>query len=179
MVNTFVLILIVVIILGILGIVYKINYNKLMTTKIKVDEAENIINDTIKKRYDGVIRTAHLVKKNLNLDIELFNEVEKLKVQNVSNNDLDNKINDAYKTILQLKEDYPNLIENRGFQDILEEFKENTELIEATKSFYDNYAKNLNDMLKTFPCNLIGKIHHIKKVEFYNTILTKEEVVID
>ena len=95
MVNTFVIILIVVIILGILGIVYKINYNKLMTTKIKVDEAENIINDTIKKRYDGVIRTAHLVKKNLNLDIELFNEVEKLKVQNVSNNDLDNKINDA------------------------------------------------------------------------------------
>ena len=59
----------------------------------------------------------------------MYNEVEKLKVQNVSNNDLDNKINDAYKTILQLKEDYPNLIENRGFQDILEEFKENTELI--------------------------------------------------
>lgn len=179
MVKTIIIILIVIIILGLLGIMYKIKYNKLNRNKIKIDEAENIITTNLKNRYDYIIRTSHLVKKNLDLDIEIFKEVENLKLKNISNNEMDVKINEAYNTILQLKEDYPKLNENRGFKDILKDFNESKELIEAAKSFYDNYAYKLNEQLGSFPSNLIGKIHGIKKVSYYSTKHINNEDLID
>ena len=172
-----IIILVVIIIIGLLGIYYKVLYNKLSKNKIKIDEAENIINEHLKNRYDYVVRTSHLVKKNIDLDIELFKEIENMKAKKISNIDLDKKINEAYHTILQLKEDYPKLEENRGFKDIISDFNESNEILEATKSFYDKYAAILNNLLNSFPSNLIGKIHKIKKVSYYNTANSEEQII--
>lgn len=158
-----------IIILGLLGIYYKILYNRLMANKIKIDEANQIINDSLKKRYDYVIRTSHLIKKNLNLDIEQFKEIETLKIKKVDNNIMDEKLTEAYKLILQLQEDYPQLSENRGFHDIINDFEESNEMLEAAKSFYDKYAFALNEIIKDFPSNIVAAIHKIKKVEYYNS----------
>lgn len=177
MVKIIVIILITIIILGILGIIYKILFNRLQNNQIKINEAFNIIDECLKNRYDYVIRTSHLVKKNLDLDIDIFKEIEKLKVQNISNIEMDKKINEAFNIILQLKEDYPKLEGNRGFKDIINDFNESNEKIEATKAFYDNYAKKLNALLNTFPSNIIGKIHHINKVNLYNTMIVEEDLI--
>ncbi len=179
MTKVLVIILIIVIILGILGILYIIAYNRLQTLNIKVNEADNIINEHLKKRYDYVIRVSHLIKKNLNLDIDLFQEIENSKNNNISNMELDNKIKEAYDIILQLREDYPKLNENRGFKDVLIDFNESNEIIEASKSFYDKYATSLNSLLNKFPLNLIGKIHHIDKKEYYSSIKIEENIIDD
>ena len=170
MVKFLVILLIIVVILGILGIFYKLIYNRLQHLNIKINEADKIINDHLKKRYDYVVRTSHLIKKNIDIDIELFKEIESLKVKKASNVELDDKITEAYNTILKLHEDYPELDENRGFQDILSDFEESNEIIEASKSYYDKYATDLNGLLNKFPINIIGKIHHIAKKEYYNTL---------
>ena len=177
MVKTFVIILVIVIILGLLGIWYKILYSKLQNKKIKIDEAENIINDHLQKRYDYVIRTSHLIKKNLDLDIELFKEIEVLKAKKTANNELDEKISDAYNTIIQLKEDYPELNENRGFKDIIADFEESNEIIEASKTYFDKYAEELNNLLSKFPTNLIGKLHGFKKEVYYNTLKINNNIL--
>ena len=179
MVKTVVIILIIVIIIALIGIVYKMLLNRLQTLNIKINEAEKIINEHLKKRYDLVVRTSHLVKKNIDLDIEVFKEVETLKTQKVSNNEFDSKINEAYNIISQLKEDYPELNENRGFKDILEEFLESNEILEAAKQYYDKYATELNSNLTKFPINIIGKIHKITKRDYYNTTDIEEETLID
>ena len=54
------------------------------------------------------------------------------------------------------------------FQEIIKDYEESNELLEATKSFYDKYAERLNSNLSTFPYNLVGKIHGIKKIRLYN-----------
>ncbi len=170
MIKALVIILIVAIIVGILGICYKAIYNRLQTLNIKLQEADKIINEHLKKRYDYVVRTSHLIKKKIDLDIELFKEVETLKAEKASNIELDAKLTEAYNTITTLNEDYPELNENRGFKDILRDFEESNEIIEASKTYYDKYATSLNSLLNKFPINLIGKIHHITKKEYYNTL---------
>ncbi len=171
------IILIIVIILGILGILYAIAYNHIQTLNIKVTEADNIINEHLKKRYDYVIRVSHLVKKNLDLDIDLFKEIENSKTNNISNIELDNKIQNAYNIILQLKEDYPQLNENRGFKDVLSDFNESNEIIEASKIFYDKYTTNLNEFLNKFPINIIGKIHQVSKRECYSSLKIEDSII--
>lgn len=164
----FIIVLIIIIIIGLIGIYHQVIYNRLNTNKIKIDEAREIINDNLKKRYDYVVRTSHLIKKNLDLDIEQFKEIETLKVKEANEDILDEKLQDAFKIMIQLKEDYPQLTENRGFQEIIKDYEESNELLEATKSFYDKYAERLNSNLSTFPYNLVGKIHGIKKIRLYN-----------
>lgn len=168
MIKFIIMFLIVIIILSLLGIYYKILYNRLQKNKIKIDEAEIIINNHLKNRYDYIVRTSHLIKNKIDLDIEIFNEIENMKTKKVSNMELDTKINEAYNTIIQLKEDYPKLEENRGFKDIINDFNESNEILEAAKSFYDKYATILNELLDSFPSNIIGKIHKINKVVLYN-----------
>ena len=178
MLKIVIILLCLVIVLGILGIGYKLIYNRLQTLNIKLSKAEEIISEHLQKRYDYIVRTSHLVKKNLDLDIELFKEIENLKVKKVSNIEFDTKIKEGYETILKLQEDYLELNENRGFKDIINDFNESNETIEATKSYFDKYAKTLNETLSKFPNNIIGKIHGIVKREYYNTIL-EEKVLID
>ena len=169
-----IIILSIIVILGILGIYYKIQYNRLINNKIKLEEAESIINTHLKNRFDYVIRVSHLVKKNLNLDIETFKNIESIKTKKISNIELDKKINEAYNVTLKLKEDYPRLNNNRGFNDIIADFNESNEIMEATKTFYDKYAAFLNELLSTFPTNIIGKIHRIKKSSYYKTTMNNE-----
>ncbi len=170
MIKILVIGLIVVIILGIVGITYKMLYNRLQTLNIKIIEADKIINEHLQKRYDYVTNAAQLIKKKIDLDIELFQEIKNLKENNASNINLDEKITEAYSTITTLKEDYPKLGENAKFKDILNDFEESNEIIEASKSYYDKYATSLNSLLSKFPVNIIGKIHKIEKKDYYNTL---------
>ena len=176
---TIIIVLCTIILVGIVGIYYVKIYNRLLNVKIKIEEADTLINIHLKKRYDYVIRTTHLVKKKLNLDIDIFKTIENMKTKKVSNIELDKKINEAYLVILRLKDDYPELNNNRGFKDILSDFRESNEIIETAKSFYDKYANNLNYLLSSFPSNLIGKIHKIKKRDYYKTNSSNEEKIID
>ena len=173
-----VILLCLIIIFGILGIYYIVIYRQLQKLNIKLNKADEIINENLQKRYDYIVRTSHLVKKNLDLDIELFKEIENLKVKKVDNFEFDAKIKEGYETVIKLKEDYPELNENRGFKDIINDFNESNEIIEATKSYFDKYTTILNKELSKFPKNLIGKIHRIKKRDYYNTIV-EEKVLID
>lgn len=164
-----IIVLIIIIVIGLIGIFHQIILNKLNANKIKVDEANEIISDNLKKRYDYVVRTSHLIKKNLDLDIEQFKEIEALKVKKAEEEVMDVKLSEAFKIMMQLKEDYPQLEENRGFKDIIKDYEESTELLEAAKAFHDKYAEILNELLSSFPNNLIGAIHKIKKINLYDT----------
>ena len=85
------IILIIIIILGLGGIYYIITFNKLNDIKTKVDEAESIIDENLRVKYDTLIRISNTLKKNMDKDKNYFKEYEKLSSMNISNFDMDRK----------------------------------------------------------------------------------------
>ena len=62
-------ILIIIIILGCLGIVYAVYFNKLNYYKTRIEKSENIIDDALRKKYDILCEINIQIKKNINLSI--------------------------------------------------------------------------------------------------------------
>lgn len=166
-------------ILGILSIVYVIHFNKLNSQKIKIDEAEFVIDDTLRMRYDLIIRVSNIIKTNIDINADYFKEFEVLKSKKISNFDLDRKIDEAINLVMQLKDDYNTLAENRGMQDVMIELKETEEKLEAAKAFYNKYTTELNLIIKKFPSNIVAKIHHFSPKTFFDGKDLEDEIVDD
>jgi len=55
--------LILLIIGGILGIIYVNNYNKTQYLKTKIEQSENIIDESLRNKYDMIVKINSLIKK--------------------------------------------------------------------------------------------------------------------
>ena len=162
-----------------LGIVYLVYYNKLQSKKIRVDESEVVIDDTLRKRYDLVIRICDIIKSSVKIKADYFKGFENLKNKNLSNFDLDRKITEAMTLILKVKEDYPELNDEKSLNEIFKELKENEEKLEAAKNFYNKYTGELNVLVKTFPSNIVSRIHRLDKKAYFDGKDLDDDIIKD
>ena len=70
-------ILFIVIIVGLISIAYIYNYNLLQHSKTKINQAECLIDEALRYRYDIILRADKIVKKAINKNIA--KDLEKLK----------------------------------------------------------------------------------------------------
>ena len=66
--NFLIFLLILIVIAGTLGIIYVINYNKMQYLKTKIEQSEGIIDETLRERYDLLVRANDIIKSTLNDD---------------------------------------------------------------------------------------------------------------
>ncbi len=162
------IILALIIILGILIMNYIFNYNTIQALNIKINEAESIIDNELRKKYDLIIRSSTIINKLLKKEITYFKEINNIKSDNLSNFEFDRKISEGEQIIYKVKNDYHSLDDNEEFQDIYNSIKDCDEALEASKSFYNKYTTEINLILKKFPTNIIGKIHRIPLRNYFD-----------
>ena len=163
-----IIILFIILTVGFLIIQYIFNYNKLQEMNIKINEAESIIDNELRKKYDLIIRSSTIVNKLLKKDVTYFKELEKLKKENISNFDLDRNITEGENLIYKVKTDYKSLDNNEEYNVIINSLKDCDEILEAAKSFYNKYTTEINLIIKKFPTNIIAKIHKIKVRNYFD-----------
>ena len=86
------LILLLIIIGGICGIVYIIVYNNLHAYTLKINEAEGLIDELLRKKYDDILMMKDIIIEETDVPEKSFDEVVKLKKQNLSSFDLERKL---------------------------------------------------------------------------------------
>lgn len=160
--------LIIVIILGIFGIIYVTNFNRLQYIKTKIEQSEGIIDEVLRKRYDIVVRTSDIVKNNLKEKREYFKEYLALKDEKLSNFEMDRKLKEACNIILNLRNDYPILQKHEGIQEIFLELKDTDEKLSASIAYYNRYTNQLNELIRKFPSNVIASFHHFHVKPFFD-----------
>ena len=79
------IILITIIVLGYIIIQYIFKYNKLQSLNIKINEAESIIDEELRNKYDLIMRSSRTINKLLKKEVTYFKELEELKNKNISN----------------------------------------------------------------------------------------------
>ena len=161
-------ILIIIIVLCLLTIIYILNYNKLQDAKIKIDEAEIIIDENLRKKYDFLITCKNIIEKTIKNQKIDFKGLENLKNENISNFDLDRKLNSHFEFISQVSEDYKELEENHKLQEILFEIKRIDEKIDSAKEFYNKYISESNTLVLKFPSNIVARFHNISAKKFFD-----------
>ncbi len=172
------IILIIIIILSLIGIFYVQIFNKLNDLKTKIEEAESIIDENLRLKYDILIRLSNTLKKEMKDNKNYFKEYEKLKEMNISNFDMDRKLNEGLTLILKVQEDL-NLEDNEEINQELENIKRLDEKLTATKNYYNKNTSLENSIVRKFPSNLIAKIHKFKVKLFFDGKDMDDEIIDD
>ena len=167
--NTTLLIIIgIIIVFGTILIGYIFNYNKLQSINIKINEAESIIDNELRKKYDLIVSSKKIVDKLLKNELPIFKELESLKNENISNFDIDRKLSEGEILLFQIKSDFRSLEDNEEYNSIIYNLKESNEILEAAKSFYNKYTTEINLLIKKFPTNIMSKFHKIKLRNYFD-----------
>lgn len=174
----FTIILLIIIIVSLLGIFYSVSYNKLSDIKTKVDEAESIIDENLRTKYDTLMRISNSIKTHIDNDKNYFKEYEKLKDTKISNFDMDRKLNEAFTLILKMRDDLK-LENDEEINDEIEKIKRLDEKLTAAKNYYNKNTSLENAIIRHFPTNIIAKIHHFNVKLFFDGKDMDDEIIDD
>ena len=171
--------LFIVILVGACGIFYVYQYNKLQHSKTKIDHAECLIDEALRNTYDILIKADKVIQSEVGGDKTYFKGLDKVKDEEISNFDLDRKLTEYIVLLEQIKLDYPDLTSNKGFKEVLNENKKAGEKLQASKSYYNKYTSELNDLIRTFPSNIVARMHAINIKPFFDGKNMEDEIVDD
>ena len=174
---------ILIIILGILiilgGTIY-IAYiyisNKYQDIILRIEEVDELIDDTIKNKYNTinqVISQIHKIDENIKGNI--FDEIIKLRSRKISNYELDKKIKNAYTELQSIKDNNDTLKDNKDIKKSIKELKEYDNKLTTLHKYHDTNTTIYNDMLEKFPTNIIANINKYKPKDLYNKEETDNE----
>ena len=165
----FMYIFLILIIIGAgVAIIYIINYNKMQELKTKIEQAEGVIDDVLRERYDILLRADNIVKGTLKDDKEYFKDYISLKNKNITNFELDRKLKEAFNTLQKFRDDYVELQTNKELKELLNLIKISDEKIAAITSFYNKNTNEINGYIRKFPSVVVAKIHKIKIRAFFD-----------
>ena len=161
-------ILIIIILIALLAIGYIYYYNRLQDLKINIDEAEFIIDESLREKYDTLVNTSSIVKEIIKDKKTSFKDLQEIKNEEISSFDLDRRLNEYQNLLNTLKDDYSDLNKDKDFQNNLNTIKQIDEKITAAKGFYNDYITKQNDLIRKFPSNIIAKFHNIKIKNYFD-----------
>ena len=160
------IILILIIILGIIAIFYIITYNTIITYKIKIEKAEGIIDEDLRKKYD-IIAEANVFVKKVVTKKDYLKEYMELKDKRISNYELDRKLTEAYTLLLELKNDHSEL-DNKDFNKLLKDINVINEDLVSCKNYYNKNTSELNKIIQKIPTNIVAKINRCRIKPFFD-----------
>ncbi len=162
------ILLVLIIITGVLAIIYIIYYNKMQFLKTKIEQSEGIIDETLRERYDILVRASNIVKSVLKDERDYFKENINIKNKQVTNFEMDRSLKEAFNILNKLIDDYQELQKNKELKKILISIKASNEKIVATTNYFNKNTNELNSFIRKFPSNLVGKIHKFKISPFFD-----------
>ena len=172
-------ILILLIISGIGTITYIIYYNALQDCKVKIDESENMIDESLRSKYDILLKLESLIKTNIKETKINFKDLNDLKKESISNFQLERKLVDTVLLINKIQDDFPELEEIKDYRELLNDIRVMDERINAAKKYYNKYTSKSNELVRKFPSNLIAKFHNITVRNFFDNKDMNDDIIDD
>ena len=171
-------ILFIFILVGAVVVLWIYEYNQLQHSKTKISQAECLIDEALRDRYDILVSADTLLKDLLDSKT-LFKDLTKIKEENISNFDLDRRLNEYVAILNQVKNDNKEVAENKAFKEIISNNKKTDEKLQAAKSYYNKYTSELNDLIRSFPSNIVARIHGWQIQTFFDGKNLEDTIVDD
>ena len=85
----------------------------------------------------------------------------------------------ATNTFSKIWQDYPVELDKEEFRQLLTDLKINEEKNEASKSYYNKYTSELNELVKKFPSNIVASIHDIDERLYFDNKEMNDDNILD
>ena len=175
--TTILIIMVLFALLVILVSLYISIYNKLQKKLIRINEAECEIDETLRKRYDLLVQIESMINDATKLKQNNFKDIEK--DTEISNFEFDRMLTKATNTFSKIWQDYPVELDKEDFRKLLTDLKINEEKNEASKSYYNKYTSELNELVKKFPSNIVASIHDIDERLYFDNKEMNDDNILD
>ena len=150
----FIILIALVILLLIWGIA---TYNRLVTERLKVQTQWSQIDVVLKQRFDLIPNLVETVKG--------YAAHEKETMQAVT--EASTELSGAMGRLMAVAESYPELKANQNFLHLQQQLSAIEEKLANYRQFYNDMVLRYDRLLETVPTNLIAKMFHFKKEEFF------------
>lgn len=162
-------ILIILFILICFLLIWFINtYNHFQSYIIRINEAENFIDTTLRKRFDLLNKSINIIKAHIKTKERILIGIDEMKSKKLSNFELDRKLYDSINEFNKFKEENEELSNNENFLKIdLALFESESEIVAARK-YYNDIITDYNKLTTTFPANIVAKMCKYQKKTYYD-----------
>lgn len=148
-------------------LVIAIYYNKFRFTIIKINEAENNIGVLLEKKIDLLDRARPIVKKELKIK-EFLEDIEYVKNSKINHFELNSSLKELHNDFLKILDENEKLYKSDSLSAIIDEINNNEEAILGSTKFYNDSVTVFNQLVGSFPANIVALFWHYKKKEYYN-----------
>lgn len=171
--NFYIILAIIIMILAILIFTYFVCVTKLKKDQEKMDKAEEIIDENLNKKLELVITLNNTIKKVTGKKDYLKDYIS-IRDLIITNIEKDMKLNDGIKLINELTNDYSDLNKDKDFMKTFNSLREIDEVLVSAKNLFNQNAVHSNQLIKSFPYNIVAKIAKYRIRSFYTTNKTDD-----
>lgn len=130
-------------------------YNRLITERLKVETQWSQIDVVLKQRFDLIPNLVETVKGYLSA----ADTKDQMKASA--------ELSGAMCHLMAVAEFYPELKANQNFLHLQQQLSVMEEKLANYRQFYNDMVLRYDRLLETVPTNLIAKMFHFKKEEFF------------
>ena len=173
---TIIIILTLIIIIAIFSMLI-ISYNHRLTyLNYKVNKAQKEIEEELDNRYKIVKDIQKTIVKSTKMELKIYKDLDDLKEKHtISSIEYDRLLNELIEMIYLIQNDYPKITKKKDFKETISKIDESNTKIIAVKSFYNENNKEMIELLKKFPTNILGKIKQIEILPNYEVEKIEDE----
>ena len=151
-----------------------LSYNRFVRQRQLIDNSWSNIDTELKRRYDLIPNLVAAVKGYAAHEQSTLEAVVKARANAVaSQGDVttqatdENVLVDALKSVLALRESYPDLKASTQFLDLQQQLVTTEDRIQAARRFYNANVRDYNTRVETFPSRLIAMLGHFDRRDFF------------
>jgi LemA protein len=149
-------------VLAVIALVVIVIYNRLVAIRNQVDNAWKQIDVQLKRRHDLIPNLVEVVKDYMSYEQETLRQVIEARNQAVNATTpaetmgAENVLTAAMGRLFAVMEAYPNLKADQNVSRLMEELTGTENKISFARQFYNDSVMSLNNMVQSFPSNLIA-----------------------
>lgn len=157
----------IIVFIALILLIIVIFHNKFQFAIIKIDEAENNIDILLEKKFDLLKRCRPIIKKELKLK-NFLDDLEEINTNQISHFEFHDVLRNYYNELFKLLDDNEKLYKNKSLVEILDKINDNEIDLVAAIKFYNDNVTLFNQLIMSFPSNIIRLFFGYKKKDFYN-----------
>jgi LemA protein len=161
----------IIILIILIGIV--VLYNSLVQLRNRVKNAWAQIDVQLKRRTDLIPNLVETVKGYAKHEKTTFEEVTAARSNLMNaktvaeNQEANNQLTSALKTLFAVAENYPELKANENFRDLQAQLSQTEDKIAYSRQFYNDTVLMYNNKCQMFPSNILASAFNFKEAEFF------------
>ncbi len=160
------IIILVVFILIIMLITLSCYKNKFKFALIKIDEAQKNIDSVLKQKKEDFDKIKPIITETLEEE-NFLNNLEELNVEQVGSIEANKQLADFYIELMKTIDENDKLLNNETIKNVLEDISDNEIELSASIKYYNDSTQKYNELIESFPSNIVRIIFGYKKKELY------------